>query len=137
VQDVAAHDRLSVEQLAALAPGDPVAIEISADFRKPRYSTGTVVRLEGSCIVLSWRSTGGVPYVHDYDRRRGTRIGGGHHAQLVQLETAHRVPTDDERQRLRRIDELYREWSRNRVDVERLRLLREAIDHCLEGERIS
>jgi hypothetical protein len=57
---VAADNRLTAEQLAALAPGDPVTIEITADFRKPRYSTGTVVRLEGSCLVVSWRSLRGV-----------------------------------------------------------------------------
>jgi len=54
---VAVDNRLTVEQLAALAPGDVVAIEISADFRKPRYSARTVWRLEGSCIA----SRGAVP----------------------------------------------------------------------------
>jgi hypothetical protein len=88
-------NRLSAEQLGALAPGGVVTIEISGDFRKPRYSTGTVVRLEGSCVVLSWRSPRGVPYVHRYDLRRGVRIGGGHHAQIVKPQTAEAAPTDD------------------------------------------
>jgi hypothetical protein len=132
---VAVDNRLAAEQLAALAPGDVVAIEISGDFRKPRYSTGTVVRLEGSCIVVSWRSPRGVPYVHRYALSNGVRIGGGHHAQLVQPETAATVATDDELQQLRRIDALYRKWTRNRRDVESLRQLQAAIEECLAGRQ--
>jgi hypothetical protein len=135
VQHVAADNRLSDEQLAALVPGDVVAIEISADFQKPRYSIGTVVRLEGSCIVVSWRSPRGVPYVHRYELRNGVRIGGGHHAQLVRPETPETAPTDDATKRLRRIDALYREWSGDRADVERLRQLQAAISDCLNAVR--
>jgi hypothetical protein len=98
-------------------------------------SAGTVVRLEGSCIVVSWRSPRGVPYVHRYALRNGVRIGGGHHAHLVQPDTAETLPTDDERQRLRRIDALYREWTRDRADVGRLRQLQVAISECLESTR--
>lgn len=50
---MAAEERLTADQLAALVPGDPVTIETAADFTRPRYSTGTVVRLEGPQIVVS------------------------------------------------------------------------------------
>jgi len=78
-----------------------------------------------------------VPYVHRYSLRNGVRIGGGHHAQLVRPETAEAVPTNDERQQLRRIDALYREWTRNRTDVETLRRLRAAINECFEDTSSS
>ncbi len=87
-----------------------------------------MVRLEGSCIVVSRRSPRGVPYVHRYALRNGVR----HHAQLVQPATADALRTDDQRERLRRIDALYREWSRNRADVELLRRLQAAVGECLE-----
>jgi hypothetical protein len=131
VQHVAVDNRLTAEELAALAPGDVVAIEISGDFRKPRYSRGTVVRLEGSCTVVSWRSPRGVPYVHRYALRNGVRIGGGHPAQLVQPETADPMPTDADRQRLRRIEAAYQEWIRDRSNVDRLRRHQAAIEDAL------
>jgi hypothetical protein len=134
---VAVDNRLTAEQLAALAPGDVVAIEISADFRKPRYSAGTVVRLEGSRIVVSWRSPRGVPYVHRYAVRNGVRIGGGHQAQLVQPGHGRAVPTDDEREQLRPIDALYRDWARNKDDVDKLSRLRDAISELLDGAELA
>jgi hypothetical protein len=76
-----------------------------------------------------------VPYVRRYALRNGGRIGGGHHEQLVQPETVDAVTADDERQRLQRVDALYREWSRNRAYVDLLRHLQAAIAECLEGSR--
>jgi hypothetical protein len=100
---MAAQNRLTAEQLAALEPGDPVTIETSGDFRRPRHSDGTVVRLVGSCIVVSCRSPRGVPYVHQFDRRTGVRIGGGHVAQLVTVDAASDTTTE-QRRRLARVD---------------------------------
>jgi hypothetical protein len=74
---VAAHNRLTVEQIAALEPGDTVTIESAADFGKPRHAIGTVVRLAGTHIVVSCKSPRGVRYVHHFARRDGVRIGGG------------------------------------------------------------
>jgi hypothetical protein len=91
------------------------------------------VRLEGSCRLVSWRSPRGIAYIYHYRRRDGVRVGGGHHAQLVQPETAQTVPTNDERQRLRRVDALYREWTRNRADVNTLGGLQDAIQEALES----
>jgi hypothetical protein len=90
VQHVAVDNRLTAEQLAALAPGDPVTIEITADFRKPRYSTGTIARLEGSCIVVSWRTPRGMPYHREvalpaagrFGCRARWRVRGFHHELL-------------------------------------------------------
>ena len=56
-------NRLTGEQLAGLGPGDTVTIEISGDLRRPRYATGTAVRLARSCMVVFRRSARGVPYV--------------------------------------------------------------------------
>jgi hypothetical protein len=135
VQRVAAQNRLTGDQLAALAlaPGDSVTIETSGDSRRPRHSAGTVVRLVGSCIVVSPR---GVPYVHQFDRRTGVCIGGGHVAQLVTVDAADDTTTE-QRRRLARVDAVYREWARNRTDVERLRLLQAAISECLEGHTVG
>jgi hypothetical protein len=41
---VAADNRLTAEQLAALAPGDVVTIECAGHFQRPRRTVGTVVR---------------------------------------------------------------------------------------------
>lgn len=41
---VSADNRLSADQLAGLAPGDAITIEISGNFRLPRLSSATVVR---------------------------------------------------------------------------------------------
>jgi hypothetical protein len=128
---VAAENRLTAEQLADLAPGDVVTIESAADFGKPRHSMGTVVRIEARHIVVSWRSARGVPYLHRYGRRDGVRVGGGHRAELVHQEATDSAPAE-QRRRLLRIDALYREWARDRGDVDRLRRLHEAISDCLQ-----
>jgi hypothetical protein len=119
--------------LAALAPGDSVTIETSGDFRRPRHSAGNVVRLVGSCIVVSCRSARGVPYVHQFDRRTGVRVGGGARAELVGSDGAADATVTDERRLAARVDAAYRDWMRNRGDVERLRELRDAVEDCLQG----
>jgi hypothetical protein len=53
---VAAENRLTADQIAALAPGDTVTIESAADFNRPRNAVGTVVRVSGSHIVVSCTS---------------------------------------------------------------------------------
>ena len=132
---MAVDNRLATEQLATLAPGDPVTIEFVRDFRRPKHVAGTVVRFVGSQIVVSCRSDRGVPYVHHFDRR-GIRVGGGGHAQLVTASADEAGGTERRRQDAR-VDAAYREWTRDRGDVDRLRLLREAIDQCLDDvERV-
>jgi hypothetical protein len=131
---VSAGNRLTVDQLAALAPGDPVVIETSGDFRRPRQSTGTVVRILGPHIVVSVRSTRGVPYVDHFDRRDGVRIGGSRYAVLVHPDGMHPAMPPARRRQAVHIDALYREWKRNRDDVEALRLLQAAIGDYLAVE---
>jgi len=127
---MAVDNRLTAEQLAALIPGDPVTIEFAPDFRRPKHVAGTVVRFVGSQIVVSCRMRdGGSKYLHSFDRR-GVRIGSGQYAELVNVEAPKPAPTDQRRQAAR-VDAAYREWARNRDDVERLRVLRHAIDGCL------
>ena len=133
---MAADNRLTGEQLAALSPGDPVTIETSDDFRRPRYSTGTAVRLAGSCIVVSCRSARGVPYVHQFGRRTGVRIGGGALAQLVAVEAAE-DPRTGQHGQLAQVDAAYREWARHRADVDKLRRLRDAISECLDKSLVE
>jgi hypothetical protein len=128
---VAADNRLTADQLAALAPGDPVVIESAADVGRPRRSAGTVVRIEGPHVVVSWRSARGVLYLHRYGRRDGLRIGGGHRAELVNAQVSI-SGAPEQRHRERRIDEAYRAWARSRGDVEKLRDLQAAISACLD-----
>lgn len=132
---MAAETRLSAEQLAALVPGDTVTIETSGDSRRSKLSTGVVVRIEGSRIVVSTRSARGIPYVDQYGRRDGLRIGGGRQAELVNGEA---VPTGltDEQRRALRVDAAYRAWARNKADLGKLRELQDAISEALEREAV-
>ena len=61
---MAAHNRLTADQIAALEPGDTVTIESAADFGRPRHAVGTIVRVAGTHIVVSCKSPRGVRYVH-------------------------------------------------------------------------
>ena len=83
---MAVGNRLSADQLAALAPGDAVVIESASDFGRSRRSSGTVVRIESAHIVVSCCSPRGVRYVQRYSRRDGARLGGGHRAELVNAD---------------------------------------------------
>src|SRR4051794_21883122 len=83
---MAAENRLSADQLAALVPGDTVVIETSGDFRRPKLTTGIVVRIEGSHLVVSTRSPRGVCYVTQFGRRDGVSVGGGRRSELVNGE---------------------------------------------------
>jgi hypothetical protein len=56
---VAAHNRLTADQIAALGPGDTVTIESAADFARPRHARGTVVRVAGPHIVVTCKSPRG------------------------------------------------------------------------------
>lgn len=132
---MAAENRLSAEQLAALAPGDTVCVEISGDFRRPRRSLATVVRIEGSQIVVTSRSPRGVSYVNRYRRRDGARIGGGSRAELVHGDATDSAGTSEGRRGQLRVDATYRAWARNRGDLEKLRELQAAIGHVL-GETL-
>ncbi|MDF3054048.1 MAG: hypothetical protein K0S19_2153, partial [Geminicoccaceae bacterium] len=57
---VAIGNRLTADQLAALAPSDPDVIESVAGFDKPRYATGTVVRVAGPDDSATSRAHGAV-----------------------------------------------------------------------------
>ena len=131
---MAAHNRLTADQIAALEPGDTVAIESAADFGRPRYTVGTVVRVAGRHIVVSCRSPRGVRYVHQFDRRTGVRIGGGAVAQLVATEAADGT---EQHPQLARVEAAYREWARHRADVDKLRRLQDAIAECLEDSLVE
>jgi hypothetical protein len=133
---VAADNRLTSDELAALGPGDTVTIESAADFGRPRHAVGTVVRVAGPHIVVSCKSPRGVRYVHHFARRDGVRIGGGHRAELVNTHAVDAVPTEQRRQMLR-IDALFREWTRHRADVDKLRRLRDAISECLDKSLVE
>ncbi len=106
---MAVDNRLTGEQLAALAPGDPVTIEFVRDFRRPKQVAGTVVRVTGSRIVVSCCS-------------RAERVAGG----------PPEPTSPEQRRQAARVDAAYREWTRNRNDVERVGHLCAAIDHYLQ-----
>jgi hypothetical protein len=134
---VAAENRLTAEQLAVLAPGDPVTIETTADFARPRYSEGAVVRLEGPHIVVTCRSSRGVPYVHRFGRRDGVRSGGGHRAELVNAVGAAVPASSAERRRRLAVDAAYRAWARDRGDPGKLRDLQAAVAEALAEDLVT
>jgi hypothetical protein len=127
---VSAENRLTVKQLAALTDGDQVTIETGAEFSRRRFRTGTVVRIDPSHVVVSCTGPRGGTFIERYGRRDGIRIGGLNRAELVNADGSGPAATEA-RQRTRHIDALYREWTRNRADVERLRRLHAAISECL------
>ena len=102
----------------------------------PRHAVGTVVRLAGTHIVVSCKSPRGVRYVHHFARRDGVRIGGGHRAELMNTHAVDAVPTG-QRQKMLRVDALFREWTRHRADVDKLRRLRDAISECLDESLVG
>ncbi len=75
----------------------------------------------------------GVRYVQRYWRRDGIRDGGGHRAALVNADVSESATLDQRRQALS-IAALYRQWTRIRSDLERLRRLQAAIGECLDEE---
>jgi hypothetical protein len=129
---VGAENRLTAEQLAALAAGDTVTIGTAVGGRRPSLTTGTVVRIEPTQIVVSVKGRGGGTFVEGYGRRDGVRVGGGNRAELVSLDLDDPSAQDVLRRHTHPIDLLYREWSRRRTDVEALRRLHDAIGDYLE-----
>ena len=124
---------MTVEELAALAPGDTVTIESGQEFARRRYSTATVVRVVGSSITVCTEGPRGGKYVEKYGLRDGFRIGGGRRAELVNPRPDEPAARDLLARQTRQIDVLYRAWSRRRGDVEALRELHAAIGQHLEG----
>lgn len=122
-----AENRLSADQLAALAPGDVVTIESGLEFGRRRYTTGTVGRVGGSCIYVSSLGVRGTKFVERFSLRDGVRVGGGNRSELVDVTPDQPAAGDMVRRRTQRIDALYRAWSRRRHDVEALRALHDAI----------
>jgi hypothetical protein len=126
---MAAENRLSAEQLAALVPGDPVTIESGQDLGRRRHVAGTIVRIEGSRVVVSCKGPRGATFIEHYGLHDGFRVGRGQSAELVTMLAS---PTSSEdRRRTAQIDLLYRDWTRDRTDIERLRRLHEAIEESL------
>jgi hypothetical protein len=70
-------------------------------------------------------------FVEQYRLRDGVRAGGGH-AELVNLDVDDPATRDHLRRRTQRIDAAYRQWSRQRADVDALRELQDAISDYLD-----
>ena len=127
---VSIENRLTPEQLAALTAGDEVAIESSTGVGRPRTTTGTIVRVGGSHIVVKVRNGRGF-YAERFRLRDGARVGGLTRAELVNPQTSGAV-VQEARRRFQPVDNAYREWARNRADVDKLRQLQTAIGACLQ-----
>ena len=121
---MAVENRLTADELAALAPGDNVVIESGIEFARRRHSTGTVARITSRHVVVNCAG-----YVECFRLRDGIRDGGAGRAELVH-STVHR--DEQAHGRARHVDETYRAWTRNRSDVHRLRRLHDAVDQALE-----
>jgi len=129
---VSAENRLTADQLAALAPGDSVTIESGTEFSRPRYGSGTVIRRTATHLVICCTTKHGGVYHEQYRLKDGIRDGGGGPAELVNLPAFHTLSTE-QRQQLLRVDVLFRAWARDRTDVDKLRRLHDAISVCLDG----
>jgi hypothetical protein len=71
-----------------------------------------------------------VTHQERYRRRDGVRGGGVSRAELVSPESMEPAAREARRQ-FQRVDTAYREWARNRIDIDRLRQLHDVI-----GERL-
>jgi hypothetical protein len=123
---VSAENRLTTEQIAALSPGETVTVESGAEFGRRRHATATVVRVNASHVVVCCVGPRGGKFVELYGLRDGVRRGGGH-AELVNLDVNDPATRDHLRRRTQRIDTAYRQWTRQRADVDALRELQDAI----------
>ena len=123
---MAAENRLTSDQLVALAPGDTVTIESGAELSRRRHAPGTVVRVSPTHVVVRVEGPRGGTFVERYSLRDGLRDGGGR-AELVTADSDDPATRDLLRRRTQRIDTAYRQWSRRRADVEALRELQDAI----------
>jgi hypothetical protein len=129
---VAVENRLTPEQLTGLDVGDLVTIESAADFRRPRYLTGEVIRLTASHIAVCVTSSrAGVTYEERFGRWDGLRIGAGRRAELVNPQPRE---TSERQQATRRLDELMLAWRRDRSDLEALRRLHTVIGEYLDDD---
>src|SRR3954468_7962086 len=131
---MAAENRQTADQLAALAPGDDVNVESGLEFGRRRHVTATVARVDGSCLQVRCRGPRGASYVERYGLRDGIRIGGGTRAELVNAQPDEPAAVDLLVQQTREIDELYRAWSRRRGDIDALRTLHAAIGTFLKAQ---
>ena len=130
---MSAENRLSPDQLAASAPGDAVTIESGVDSGRSRYACGTVIRRTATHLVIRSTTRHGGVYQEQYRLRDGIRDGGGGRAELVNLPAFDTVSTG-RRQQLLGVDALFREWARDRTDVDKLRRLHHLIGECLDEE---
>ena len=128
---MSAENRLSAEQLAALKPGETVTVESGAEFGRRRCATATVVRVNGSHVVVSCEGPRGGKFVELYGLRDGVRRGGGH-AELVDVDVDDPAAREHLRRRTQRIDTAYRQWIRRRADVDALRELHDAVSEALD-----
>lgn len=129
---MSADNRLTPEELADLAPGDTVSIEIARDLRRTRHRVGTVVRVTATYVFVSSKGPGGGTYQERFGLRDGLRVGGLGHAELVHRD-GQEPALGEVRRRSRSIDLLYHQWARDRRDVDTLRRLHAAIGSFLDG----
>jgi hypothetical protein len=128
---VGVDNRLTADQLSALTPGGTVTIEAGAEFGRRKYRSGQVVRLDPSYVVVSSPGPRGGTFIERYGRRDGVRVGGVNRAGLVNADPS-RVELPEARRRSSHIESLFREWTRNRTDTDKLRQPYAAIGECLE-----
>jgi hypothetical protein len=132
---VAVENRLSPERLAALEPGDAVTIEVSTGVGRPKRLGGTVARIVGPHVFVKVRSRHGGTYAEQYRLRDGVRVGGLARAELINAEGTDPV-VDDGQRRTRQIDAAYRQWTRDRADVDKLRKLQTVIGEVLDERHL-
>jgi hypothetical protein len=133
---VGLDNRLTAEQIAALAPGDAVVIKSGQEFNRPRYAAGTVIRVGASHVDVCCDGHKGARYVERYRLRDGLREGTGR-PELVQADAGHRAARRVAGRETRHIEALYRHWHRRPGDLEALLELRDAISEHLDEALVT
>jgi len=129
-------NRLTAEQIAALAPGDAVVIESGQEFNRPRCAAGTVIRVGSSHVDVACDGHKGTRYVERYRLRDGLRECKGRVA-LVRADAGHLAARGVAGRETRHIEALYRKWHRRPGDLEALRELRDAINEHLDEALVT
>jgi hypothetical protein len=106
------------------------------EFARPRYATGTIIRVGTSLVDVCCDGHKGARYVERCCLRDGPRGGKGR-AELVRADAGHLTIRSVAGSETRHIKALHRQCHRGPGDVEALRELRDAISEYLDEALVT